>query len=497
MKWKFFPLAEKFKKHQFEVTHLTVLFAILIAFQLIASLVHKNSLQGIMVKAQEWYQQVSAERLATLTATSLELLLETQSQEKMLTEGQTRKTIQDFNIILSQQLLQQNVQELCILVSRDTSVYAIDNGQALYSYAFKNVKDAYESQNPHMETIRLYRGLRDNIRRTEQIYTVMEGKQTFHVFVPFMPRGEYVGALSMKTTPDFSFISNDLISSYDETALAYSALILFGLLAMYYISSYTLKERNKAQQLLFEEQKRHLTEQIAHEKEALFAKRIYHTHHKAEKVMGFIKEDLRTLTARNIDEVRYRINKYSNFIARVIYDMKWYDPPVQTIRGPLFHTDINDVVRFMVENIFRRVSGNSGRVKLQLELDSRVPQVQVNEFVVWEALEPIIQNCLDHAGVRDLLVTIKTEHEPSQLSSRIIIRDNGKGITPNLLEVDEKGRKKLFRENASAGRNHGEHSGYGCYIAYEIAKERCGWELDAENLPDGGAQFVFTIPNNS
>jgi uncharacterized protein (UPF0333 family) len=496
MRRKHFRLAEKFKKHRFEITHLTVLLVVLIAFQLIASLVHKNSLQGIMVKAQEWYQQVSAERLATLTATSLELLLETQSQEKMLTEGQIRKTIQDFNIIFSQQLLQQNVQELCILVSRDTSVYAIDNGQALYSYVFKNRTDAYESQGPHAETIRLYEQLQDNIRKTEQTYTVMEGKQAFQVFVPFVPRGEYVGALSMKTTPDFSFITNDLISNYDETALAYSALILFGLLAMYYISSYTLKERNEAQQQLFEEQKKHLAEQIAHEKEALFTKRIYHTHHKAEKVVGFIKEDLRTLTAKNIDEIQYRINKYSNFIARVIYDMKWYDPPVQTIRGPLFHTDINDVIRFIVQNIFQRVSGGSDTVKFQLELDERVPHVQVNEFVVWETLEPIIQNCLDHSGVRNVLVTIKTELQPSGHFSRIIIRDNGKGIAPHLLEVDEQGRKKLFRENATAGEIHREHSGYGCYIAYEIANGRCGWDLDAENLPGGGSQFVFTIQHH-
>ena len=36
-----------------------------------------------------------------------------------------------------------------------------------------------------------------------------------------------------------------------------------------------------------------LTKQITYEKELIFTKRIYHTHHKAEKIMGFIKEDLR------------------------------------------------------------------------------------------------------------------------------------------------------------------------------------------------------------
>jgi hypothetical protein len=38
-----------------------------------------------------------------------------------------------------------------------------------------------------------------------------------------------------------------------------------------------------------------------------------------------------------------------------------------------------------------------------------------------------------------------------------------------------------------------QHAGYGCYIAYELAKQRCGWDLDAENLPEGGCRFTFTF----
>ena len=103
----------------------------------------------------------------------------------------------------------------------------------------------------HAHAIDLYRRLAPSIRGSEQIQTVLEGKQTFHVFVPFVPHGEYMGAVYMKNTPDFSFISREIISSYDEIALTFSGLILFGLLAMFYIFSFTMKERNEAQQLLF------------------------------------------------------------------------------------------------------------------------------------------------------------------------------------------------------------------------------------------------------
>ncbi len=99
----------------------------------------------------------------------------------------------------------------------------------------------------------------------------------------------------MKNKPNFDFITNEILSSYDEVALIYASLIILGLLAMYYISSFTVKERDEARQLFYEEHEQHLKDTIDHEKESMFTKRIYHTHHKAEKVMGFIKEDLRQL----------------------------------------------------------------------------------------------------------------------------------------------------------------------------------------------------------
>ena len=41
--------------------------------------------------------------------------------------------------------------------------------------------------------------------------------------------------------------------------------------------------------------------------------------------MGFIKEDIVQLTSNSMEEMKYRILKYSHFVSRVIYDMKWYE----------------------------------------------------------------------------------------------------------------------------------------------------------------------------
>jgi len=115
---------------------------------------------------------------------------------------------------------------------------------------------------------------------------------------------------------------------------------------------------------------------------------------------------------------------------------------------------------------------------------------------VWEVFEPIIQNCVEHAGAHEIVVTIKTEFNVHTQQTKVMIMDNGSGIEQWLLAKDEQGPKKIFLEHTSTKRTGGkQHSGYGCYIAYEIAQQRCGWELDANNLPERGAIFTFTIPN--
>ncbi len=487
-------LFAKLQQYHFELRHVLVIFIILVAAQVLISLVQKISLQNFLVRTQEWYQRDSAERFANLAATSLELLLETTSPLPHQDAAERQKIVQAFDIIFSQQLLQQQVEETCVLVSNDDKVFAVDNGEVLYRYFFDNLTELPPPDISHEGAIQKYRQVREQINASEQIYNLLEDKQTFHVFVPFVPKGEFAGAVYIKNTPNFGFVTQEIKSSYNESSLVFMGMIFFGMIAMFYISSYTVKERDDAQKLLFQEREEQLKERIHYQKEAQFTKRIYHTHHKAEKVMGFIKEDLRSLDAHNIEDVKYRVIRYANFISRVIYDMKWYDPPLQAIRNPVFQTALNDVIRFIVEHICLRVATQSGKYKFRLDLDPQLPPVPINEFVVWEILEPLLQNSMDHSGNDEVTVTVQTRYDPASGISKVTVADNGHGILPDLLQTNEHGIKRLFLENISTKGNE-QHSGYGCYLAHEIAKQRCGWDLDAENLPEGGCQFTLLIPN--
>jgi hypothetical protein len=470
------------------------LFVILFAFQLIVSFINKASVKNFIGKTQDWYQKDSAEELANLTSTSIELLLESINPKKKIDNEESDRIIQSFNIIFNQQILKHNIEEICILVKMSAEIHAIDDGKVLYSFLFENDKKTLVNYKNHEEAINIYGNIETEMHDNEQIYTIITDKQTFNIFVPFVVRGEYIGAVYMKNTPDFSFISKQVISNYDETSVIYLSLILLGLLAMYFISSYTVKERDETQKLLFDEHEENIKKQVTYEKELVFTKRIYHTHHKAEKVMGFIKEDLRKLSPENINEVKYRVSKYSNFISRVIYDMKWFDPPVQTIRNSAFQTNLNEVIKFMVENIFQRVSSKSNVFEIKIEADKSLPLVPVNEFVVWEIIEPLIQNSIDHGGEQNLTIIIKTFFDAQSNKSKIIIYDTGKGIQPELLERNENGIKNIFLENVTTKSSTIQNTGYGCYIAYEMSK-RCGWDIEAENLSSGGGSFTITIQN--
>jgi hypothetical protein len=492
----------KLMGYRFEFRHLTLLLFGLIAFQIILSLVQKSSLNNFLEDAQKWYQKDSAERLANLTATSLELIIENTKSNSNLSDIEKKRVIQSFNIIFSQQVLQHNVEEICLLFRKNGKIIAIDNGQTLYDFLFNKDLDVNGDNYEFRNAINLYKEKEDTLIASEQTYSSLENNQTFKIMVPFVPHGEYLGVLYMKNKPDFSFFTKEIASSYNEASVVYSSLIFLGLLAMYFISSYTVKERDKTQNLLLKEHEQLIKEQIIHEKESVFTKRIYHTHHKAEKVMGFIKDDLRKISHQNIEEVKNRIVKYANFISRVIYDMKWYDPPNNAIRSAMFSTDVNSVIRFIVEHIFLRLSSKAEMFEFKLELSEKFPKVNVNEFVIWEILEPIIQNCIDHADVNKVIITIKTFFDESKGKNKIIVADNGLGIPPGLLEADKQGLKKIFIErdtnrlncndNGSSQILHKINHGYGCCIAYELSK-KCGWVIDAYNCEEGGSIFEITV----
>ncbi|MBS1272273.1 MAG: hypothetical protein MAGBODY4_01413 [Candidatus Marinimicrobia bacterium] len=482
------------KKYHFEIRHLLVLFLILILFQVVLYYIHSSSINNMLQRTMELYRMDSAERLANLTTTSLELVLEMSLAKPEKTPENQQQAIQAFDIILTQQKLQQNVDDICLLFQSGPNTYAIDNGATLYDFIFHGKIPDQQTEVTHAVAIAKYGDLSRQIAQKEEIHSLVQDQHTFQVFVPFVPNGELVGAVYMEITPDFSKIAEAITVMYDETGMVFSILVLLGLLAMFFITVRTVRERDEAQQALFTQRAEQLKREVEHEKEVLFTKRIYHAHHKAEKIMGFIKEEIRGMeTGQAMDEAKYRVMKYSNFVSRVIYDMKTYEPPIHVIRNRAFQTDLNEVIQFIVEHIFIRQNHPRNHYEFALHLDEDFPVLHINEYVIWEIVEPLIQNAIDHNPDQEICITISTEYDADSGNGSLRIQDNGKGIPASMLHENEHGVKTLFLEHAST-KDKKQTSGYGCYIAYEISRRRCDWQLDADNLPNGGAQFTITIP---
>ncbi|MCX7984202.1 MAG: ATP-binding protein [Bacteroidetes bacterium] len=482
----------RLKTFHFNWKHFLVIFIVLLAFQIVISQLERNTLRELLSDTMDWYKQNSAEQIANLTTVSIEVLLESDPLgSSQNNNSKVKALVHALNSILKQPLMKRNVEAMCIILPHKDTFIAVDHGKDLYSYFFERTIHTASLVPSYQSVVEQYAQLHHSMMKTELITSIQEGESVFHVFVPLVPYGEYVGAVYLRIHPDVSSISQQIVSSFNKTVFIFSILILLGLLALFYLSTYTIMERDEAWELLAREREEHAREQIAQKKERLFTQRIYHTHHKAEKVMGFINEDIEKLAPSNIVELKHRIAKYANFIARVIYDMKWYNPPLSTMRGPFYNTNLNDVLRFIIENIFLRVSYPVGTIQFQYDLDDSLPPVNVNEFVIWEIVEPLIQNAIDHSGTDLVVITIQTRYNSTDRCGIVRIRDNGKGIRSDLLEKDENGTRKLFLEHITT-KGEDRHSGYGCYLAYEVAK-RCGWDLDAFNMDDGGCSFVLSI----
>ncbi len=489
-------IKEKISRYQFEIRHIIVIFVVLISFQVILIFLQKETLSNFLLDTQSWFQKYYAERLALVTTTNMEMLFENQQRLRIQREDSDNTIASALNVILKQQSIHRSVDDICLFLVRADNVYVVDGGQKLAAFFNNTLEPVSENiDSHHMSGLRFFLSLKNEMRSYEKIMSAVTNEKTFDVIVPFVPDGEYLGVLYMRITPDFSFLTSEIQSSFNKAFLIITILILAGLIGIFLVSSRAVQERNRVQEELFIEHEQNLKRRIRLEKESLFTKRIYHTHHKAEKIMGFIKEDVRKMNQKNLNALKHRVITYSNFISRIIYDMKWYDQDINTIVNPMFRSNINSVIEFIVQNVFLRLSSKNEMFELKLDLESSVPSIRVNEFIVWEILEPLIQNSIDHCGVNFVTIKIETKYDSKGRITYINIIDNGKGIEPGLLELSKKGIKKIFLENETTKKHIESHSGYGCYIAYQLAVGKCGWKLDVDNMPEGGCKFSIVIKN--
>ena len=111
----------------------------------------------------------------------------------------------------------ENLQDYVVPVLAKKS-RAINDGNDFYNYlqnsvAVGNINDDYNN------VVNLFLKYINDLKTNEEIISVLDSTQTFHILVPFVPYGEFVGVFYMKNKPNFEFITEEILSSYDEVAL--------------------------------------------------------------------------------------------------------------------------------------------------------------------------------------------------------------------------------------------------------------------------------------
>ncbi len=136
---------------------------------------------------------------------------------------------------------------------------------------------------------------------------------------------------------------------------------------------------------------------------------------------------------------------------------------------------------FKFHPIFRRVT-------VEWNLDDELPQVVVDPKQIQQIIHNLAMNAAqamkeNGGSLRIASRLVKSSGKEDLIEIRI--RDTGPGIP-------EESLKRIF-DPFFTTKPPGEGTGLGLSVSYSIAKHH-GGELIARNHPDGGAEFILTIP---
>jgi signal transduction histidine kinase len=145
--------------------------------------------------------------------------------------------------------------------------------------------------------------------------------------------------------------------------------------------------------------------------------------------------------------------------------------------------NLNDVITLAVEILAPEAKARD--VTLTANLDSHPMPVRVNPIHLQQVFLNLVLNAMDATATGsqvDRRLTIRTA-VINNLTATVSIADSGSGIAADKLH-------QIF-EPFFTTKEKG--TGLGLAIARTII-ERCGGEISAENRPEGGAVFRFSLP---
>jgi signal transduction histidine kinase/pSer/pThr/pTyr-binding forkhead associated (FHA) protein len=170
-------------------------------------------------------------------------------------------------------------------------------------------------------------------------------------------------------------------------------------------------------------------------------------------------------------------------ISDLVMDMLSYSKEREPAVEP---TDLNEVVREVVELMEGRARELG--IKLELSPGENLPLVQVDPEGIHHALMNVVGNAFDAVEDRKSpQVTVGTRPDPEPGWLRILVLDNGIGISPQ--KVSE-----IFKPFVSTKGARG--TGLGLAVSRKILREH-GGDIIVQSQPGKGSKFILRLPLRS
>jgi len=149
-------------------------------------------------------------------------------------------------------------------------------------------------------------------------------------------------------------------------------------------------------------------------------------------------------------------------------------------------TDLNALAREVVELVQPRAAELG--IKLDCNLEEQLPLVPVDPEGIHRALLNIVGNALDAVEDRDnAQVTVGTRRDAEEGWVRLVVLDNGIGISPHKIN-------DIFKPFVSTKGARG--TGLGLAVSRKILREH-GGDILVQSQPGKGSKFILRLPSRS
>ena len=188
--------------------------------------------------------------------------------------------------------------------------------------------------------------------------------------------------------------------------------------------------------------------------------------------------------AGNTDLLRNSLEEISGQAQRagaIVRRLRQFVKQAETERS---RVDINSVVRSVLELLEHDISAH--RIRLQLELDEQLPEVEIDKIQIDQVLVNLVLNAvdaMDSTEQADRELSIQTAKTSSEEALEVAVSDTGSGLTPEAADH----LFDAFFTTKPGG------MGLGLVISRSIIQAHRG-RLWATPNGDTGATFRFTLP---